>query len=602
MGIVDVVSVLSEMPTLLKLKKGMVPRPASVADCFGARVEANALKFGQRSAIVFEGQEVNWSEFNALANRYAHYLKSQGVQRGDTVSVIMENRIEFLALLVGVNKIGVTAGLINTNLTGKPLVHCITVTHSKKCIFGSEVSGALNEVKDELGLTEGEDYFEMPDGGLDATTNWAKNLAEGAAAASSENPEETSLITLGEVALYIFTSGTTGLPKAAVLSNRRYLTSADMAAMAGFKCTEQDRMYICLPLYHGTGLMVGAGAAMVSGASMFIRRKFSASNFLPEVREHGCTLLVYIGELCRYLSNTEAQAGDDKNPLRSMMGNGMRPDVWLGFKKRFGISRVAEFYGASEGNVAFANLMNRDCTVGMTSAEVALVEYDVDNDEIVRDAAGRCVPVKAGEPGLLLGKITEDTVFEGYTDPEATEKKIVRSALENDDAWFNSGDLMRTVDVGFTLGYPHYQFVDRVGDTFRWKSENVSTNEVGEIINGFDQIKFCNVYGVEIPGTDGRAGMAAVTLQDGAAELDVDAFSTFLRSELPAYAVPLFVRIQPDIDVTGTFKMVKGDLRKQAYDIRSFDDTVYALLPGSDRYAAFDLAMLEKIEAREAGF
>jgi len=602
MGIVDVVSVLSEMPTLLKLKKGMVPRPASVADCFGARVEANALKFGQRSAIVFEGQEVNWSEFNALANRYAHYLKSQGVQRGDTVSVIMENRIEFLALLVGVNKIGVTAGLINTNLTGKPLVHCITVTHSKKCIFGSEVSGALNEVKDELGLTEGEDYFEMPDGGLDATTNWAKNLAEGAAAASSENPEETSLITLGEVALYIFTSGTTGLPKAAVLSNRRYLTSADMAAMAGFKCTEQDRMYICLPLYHGTGLMVGAGAAMVSGASMFIRRKFSASNFLPEVREHGCTLLVYIGELCRYLSNTEAQAGDDKNPLRSMMGNGMRPDVWLGFKKRFGITRVAEFYGASEGNVAFANLMNRDCTVGMTSAEVALVEYDVDNDEIVRDAAGRCVPVKAGEPGLLLGKITEDTVFEGYTDPEATEKKIVRSALETDDAWFNSGDLMRTVDVGFTLGYPHYQFVDRVGDTFRWKSENVSTNEVGEIINGFYQIKFCNVYGVEIPGTDGRAGMAAVTLQDGVSELDVDAFSTFLRSELPAYAVPLFVRIQPDIDVTGTFKMVKGDLRKQAYDIRSFDDTVYALLPGSDRYAAFDLAMLEKIEAREAGF
>ena len=602
MGIVDVVSVLSEMPTLLKLKKGMVPRPASVADCFGARVEANALKFGQRSAIVFEGQEVNWSEFNALANRYAHYLKSQGVQRGDTVSVIMENRIEFLALLVGVNKIGVTAGLINTNLTGKPLVHCITVTHSKKCIFGSEVSGALNEVKDELGLTEGEDYFEMPDGGLDTTTNWAKNLAEGAAAASSENPEETSLITLGEVALYIFTSGTTGLPKAAVLSNRRYLTSADMAAMAGFKCTEQDRMYICLPLYHGTGLMVGAGAAMVSGASMFIRRKFSASNFLPEVREHGCTLLVYIGELCRYLSNTEAQAGDHKSPLRSMMGNGMRPDVWLGFKKRFGISRVAEFYGASEGNVAFANLMNRDCTVGMTSAEVALVEYDVDNDEIVRDAAGRCVLVKAGEPGLLLGKITEDTVFEGYTDPEATEKKIVRSALENDDAWPNSGDLMRTVDVGFTLGYPHYQFVDRVGDTFRWKSENVSTNEVGEIINGFDQIKFCNVYGVEIPGTDGRAGMAAVTLQDGVSELDVDAFSTFLRSELPAYAVPLFVRIQPDIDVTGTFKMVKGDLRKQAYDIRSFDDTVYALLPGSDRYAAFDLAMLEKIEAREAGF
>ncbi|MDG1234295.1 MAG: long-chain-acyl-CoA synthetase [Pseudomonadales bacterium] len=602
MGIIDVVSVLSEMPTLLKLKKGMVPRPATVADCFGARVEANANKFGHRSAIVFEDQEVTWSEFNALANQYAHYLKSQGVQRGDTVSVIMENRIEFLALLVGVNKIGVTAGLINTNLTGKPLIHCITVTKSKKCIFGSEISGALNEIKAELALTEGEDYFEMPDGGLDSTTNWAKNLANGAALASTDNPEETSLTTLGEVALYIFTSGTTGLPKAAVLSNRRYLTSADMAAAAGFKCTEKDRMYICLPLYHGTGLMVGAGAAMVSGASMFVRRKFSASNFLPEVRANGCTLLVYIGELCRYLSNTDAQTDDHKNPLRSMMGNGMRPDVWLGFKKRFGISRVAEFYGASEGNVAFANLMNRDCTVGMTSAEVALVEYDVDNDEIVRDAAGHCVRVKEGEPGLLLGKITQDTVFEGYTDPEATEKKVIRSALEPDDAWFNSGDLMRTVDVGFTLGYPHYQFVDRVGDTYRWKSENVSTNEVGEIINGFDQIKFCNVFGVEVPGADGRAGMAAVTLQDGVAELDLDAFSTFLRSSLPPYAVPLFVRIQPDIDVTGTFKMVKGELRKQAYDVRSFEDPVFALLPGAEDYAQFDVSMLEKIEAQDAGF
>jgi len=313
-------------------------------------------------------------------------------------------------------------------------------------------------------------------------------------------------------------------------------------------------------------------------------------------------LLVYIGELCRYLSNTGAQTDDHKNPLRSMMGNGMRPDVWLGFKKRFGISRVAEFYGASEGNVAFANLMNRDCTVGMTSAEVALVEYDVDNDEIVRDAAGHCVRVKEGEPGLLLGKITQDTVFEGYTDPEATEKKVIRSALEPDDAWFNSGDLMRTVDVGFTLGYPHYQFVDRVGDTYRWKSENVSTNEVGEIINGFDQIKFCNVFGVEIPGADGRAGMAAVTLQDGVAALDLEAFSTFLRSSLPPYAVPLFVRIQPDIDVTGTFKMVKGELRKQAYDVRSFEDPVFALLPGAEDYAQFDVAMLEKIEARDAGF
>jgi len=602
MGIRDVVSVLSELPTLLKLKKGMVPRPASVADCFGARVEANAAQWGSRPAIHFEGDEVTWSEFNALANQYANYLKAQGVVRGDTVSVIMENRIEFLALLVGVNKIGVTAGLINTNLTGKPLMHCITVTHSKKCIFGSEISGALSEIKDELGLDEGEDYFEVPERGEEPATNWAKNLAEGASQAPLDNPSETGATTLGETALYIFTSGTTGLPKAAVLSNRRYLTSADMAAKAGFKCTEQDRMYICLPLYHGTGLMVGAGAAMVSGASMFVRRKFSASNFLREIREQQCTLLVYIGELCRYLANTEALKDDHKNPLRAMMGNGLRPDVWMDFKQRFGIERIAEFYGASEGNVAFANLMNRDCTVGMTSAEVALVQYDVDNDEIVRNEDGYCVPVAEGEPGLLLGKITEDTVFEGYTDPEATEKKVIRDALEGGDAWFNSGDLMRTVDVGYTLGYPHYQFVDRVGDTFRWKSENVSTNEVGEIINGFPDVKFCNIYGVEIPGADGRAGMAAVTLNEGVDQFDAAGFSEFVQKQLPAYAVPLFVRIQPDIDVTGTFKMVKGELRKQAYDIKQFDDPVFAMLPGSQGYQQFDESSLELVEAGNAGF
>ena len=193
-------------------------------------------------------------------------------------------------------------------------------------------------------------------------------------------------------------------------------------------------------------------------------------------------------------------------------------------------------------------------------------------------------------------------MFEGYTDPEATEKKIVRDALETGDAWFNSGDLMQTIDVGFSLGYPHYQFVDRVGDTFRWKSENVSTNEVGEIINGFAQVKFCNVYGVEIPGADGRAGMAAITLADGVPTLNLEAFSEYLRTELPGYAVPVFVRIQPDIDVTGTFKMVKGDLRKQAYDIRQFDDPVYGLLPGNTEYQALDAEKLKTVEGGQAGF
>jgi citronellyl-CoA synthetase len=238
----------------------------------------------------------------------------------------------------------------------------------------------------------------------------------------------------------------------------------------------------------------------------------------------------------------------------------------------------------------------------MTSAEVVLVQYDVDQDEIIRDANGRCIEVAAGEPGLLLGKITPDTVFEGYTDPNATEGKILRDALSEGDAWFNTGDLMRVVDVGYTLGYDHYQFVDRVGDTYRWKSENVSTNEVGEIINGFEQVKFCNLYGVEIPGADGRAGMASLTLNEGVESLDLGQFSAFLRDALPSYAVPVFLRIDEDIDVTGTFKMLKGDLRKQGYDIEQIAGPVYVMKNGETVYTPLEADYVAALNDASAGF
>jgi len=285
-----------------------------------------------------------------------------------------------------------------------------------------------------------------------------------------------------------------------------------------------------------------------------------------------------------------------------MLGNGLRPDVWPDFKRRFGIRRIAEFYGASEGNVAFANLLNKDCTVGMTSAVHALVRFDVDADEIIRDKQGRCIAVAPGEPGLLLGQINPEAIFEGYTSEAATEQKIVRNAFEDGDAWFNSGDLMRQVEAGFTLGYPHYQFVDRVGDTFRWKSENVSTNEVGEIINGFHQVKFSNVYGVSVPGADGRAGMAALTLEEGIPSLDLAAFSEYVSRELPGYARPVFLRVEQEIAVTGTFKMVKGKLRDEAYDVERLTDPIYVMKPGSQCYEPLDSHYASMIGQGDAGF
>ena len=610
MGLRDVVSVLADVPTLLALKKGMVPRPLEDRDCFGAAVERNAEAFGVRPAIVCAAPNgrattVTWAQFNAIANRYAQVMQDAGLERGDVVSVMMENRIEFLAVLIAANKLGITAGLVNTNLRQRPLSHCITVTQSKKCIFGVEVQDAIQEVKDELAMREGEDYYVVPDADnadAPAPANWAVDLTAASSGKAEANPPETAQTTLGETAMYIFTSGTTGLPKAAVLSNRRALASAQLAGAAGLRCTVDDRLYICLPLYHGTGLMIGAGASFATGASMFVRRRFSASSFLPEVREHGCNCFIYVGELCRYLNNTPQLPDDHESPLTTMMGNGLRPDTWLGFKERFGINRITEFYGASEGNVAFANLLNKDCTIGMTASKVALVRYDVDADEIERDAEGHCIEVAKGEPGLLLGHINPHAAFEGYTDKDATEKKVLRGVFEDGDAWFNTGDLIREVDVGFSLGYAHYQFVDRTGDTFRWKSENVSTNEVGDILSAFPSIDFCNVYGVEVPGADGRAGMAAVALSEGVQEFDLAGFAQYVRRELPPYARPVFLRVRPALELTGTYKMVKGDLKREGYDIHATDDPVYVMMPGADGYERLDADTLDTIREGKGGF
>ena len=600
MGIRDFVSVLTQTPTLLALKKGMQPRPLNEKDCFAKSVQHNAQQFADQSAVIFENRSVTWSELNKAANQYANYLSSIGVEPGDVVSVLMENRIEFLQTIIALNKLGAIAGLINTNLRGRPLTHCIAVTQSRKCVFGSELAGALEEIKEDLQLSEGNDYFVVPDND-ETDLNWATNLDTQSRSASTENLDQTTDVTLGQTAFYIFTSGTTGLPKAAVLSNRRFLASAMLSQKAGLKCTQKDRLYICLPLYHGTGLIIGVGAAFSSGASMFIRRRFSASNFLPEVRKYGATCLIYVGELCRYLTNSAKKSDDHVSPLKNMMGNGLRPDVWLDFKKRFGIKRISEFYGASEGNVAFANLMNKDCTIGMTSSRVALVKYDIETDEIERNDKGHCTEVDFGEPGLCLGHINPSAVFEGYTDSEATEKKILRNVLEEGDAWFNTGDLIKEVDVGFSLGYAHYQFVDRVGDTFRWKSENVSTNEVGEIINGFPNVEISNVYGVDVPGADGKAGMASIRLSDDTT-FNPEAFAEYIVKELPPFACPVFIRIQNELDVTGTFKMVKGDLKKENYDLDSIKDPVYVMKPGTRTYDILDSDYLALLKSASAGF
>ena len=392
------------------------------------------------------------------------------------------------------------------------------------------------------------------------------------------------------------------MPKAAKVGQRRILAAGSSFSKVGVRAKPSDRMYLCLPLFHGTGFVCGVNSAIFSGSSMVLRRKFSASAFWPEVQKYGCTIFFYVGELCRYLVTQPPCPEEKNNPLDRVFGNGLRPDVWDEFKNRFGIDRVCEFYGASEGNVSFINAFNKDKTIGYCPGNIILVEYDIVNDEIVLDENGKLIQVQPGQPGLLLAEIDDRFRFDGYTDKTATDTKILRDVLQVGDAWFNTGDLITEIDVGFAMGKPHYQFVDRIGDTFRWRSENVSTNEVGEIINANEQVEIANVYGVDVPAAEGKAGMVSLALKDGVSFNSVE-FSQFVRDKLPHFAQPVFVRIQADLDTTGTFKLVKGELRKQAYNLAEVgDDAIYVMLPKTSEYRLLDQSIVETITSGAAGF
>ena len=570
---------------------------ASLAHTFQATTE----KFPERTFIYFEEETWTYAQANKAANSMARYLADHGVKHGDRVVMFMENRPYFAITLIALNKIGAIGVLINTSLTGDPLIHCINSSDSVKCIVGAERAQPLEEVLDKINIVQKEDILWVEDTPEYSLPNWATDLKAGIDFDMTDNLPETDKVTAQDIACYIFTSGTTGVPKAAILPNAKLVAASVNITMAGYRINEEDCMYNCLPLYHSTGLMLGLVAAIQVGAASFVKRKFSASSFWEEAQRFNTTALVYIGELCRYLANQEPSEAEKNNPIVSMVGNGLRPDVWDEFRDRFKVERIIEIYGASEGNALFINLFNKDKTIGMTSADVALIEYDVADDKIIKNADGTCKKIMNEDPGLLIVKIGPNAVFNGYTDAQASEKKILRDVFEEGDAWFNTGDLIRKVDVGFALGKEHYQFVDRIGDTFRWKSENVSTNEVGEILNGYHDVNMSNVYGVKIPGCEGRAGMVAFSLENRE-HFNWDEFSAYVENNLPKYARPIFVRIIEEMDTTGTFKLKKNDLREQAFDITSITDTVYCLKPNSNTYQPLDNDWLEQINSEAAGY
>ena len=598
--VIELFRVLGELRYLIPVMRYKFPDPddpASLAHTF----QDTTNRFAERPFLYFEDEMWTYADTNKAANILATYLTSTGVKHGDRIVLFMENRPSFVISLLALNKIGAIAVLINTSLTGDPLIHCINSSDSIKCIVGAEQADALEDVLDQINITKQEDFLWSKDTDQYSLPDWAIDLQAQLDNSNDKNLDETNSVKAKDVACYIFTSGTTGVPKAAICPNQKLIAASINIKMAGYRINEKDCMHNSLPLYHSTGLMLGLCAVVQAGASTFIKRKFSATSFWDEVQKYNTTALVYIGELCRYLANSEPRQAEQNNPLKVMVGNGLRPDVWDTFKDRFQVNRIVEIYGASEGNALFMNLLNKNKTIGMTNADVALIEYDVAEDEVLKTDDGFCKRILNHDPGLLIVRIGPNAVFNGYTDAQATEKKILRNVFDEGDAWFNTGDLIKTVDVGYSLGKTHYQFVDRIGDTFRWKSENVSTNEVGEILNGYKDVNMSNVYGVQIPGCEGRAGMAAFSLED-AESFDWQAFSDYVENSLPKYARPLFIRIIQEMDTTGTFKLKKNDLRNEAFDIGKVSDPIYCLKPNSSNYVALDNEWLQTINSEQAGY
>lgn len=534
------------------------------------RFEALAAAHPERTFLVWDDCAISYGEANRAMNRHAHFARAQGLAPGDTVAVMVENRPEFLYLWFGLAKIGCVPALLNTHIGGAALQHAAgAATKSRALFIGEECLAQLATVGGAAGMP-------VPvhrlggEGGIESALRQA----------DAENPPPALRADVrGESSFcLVFTSGTTGLPKAAVITHARWLGVGD-GWTALFNHGAGDVFYCVLPLYHVAAGMSLLSQVLACGGRMVLRPRFSASRFWDDVRRHGVTVTQYSGEMCRYLVNQPPRPDDRNHTLRMMSGAGVNRDVWVRFQERFAVPHLIEGYGGTEIN---AGLMNLDGPVGSCGripfrerSNVRLVRCDPDTGEHLRNADGtliECAPGEVGElialivrlPGIAAGR------FDGYADPEATERKILRNVFAPGDAWFRSGDLFRR-DAD-----DYYWFVDRTGDTYRWKSENVSTTEVTEALGDFPGLESLTVYGVEVPGEEGRAGMAAIAMSPGT-PFDPQAFCELAQARLPSYAIPVFVRLLREADLTSTFKPRRTDLQKLGIEPGPRADPVYVL-------------------------
>ncbi|XP_034050881.1 very long-chain acyl-CoA synthetase-like [Thalassophryne amazonica] len=541
-----------------------------ILDCFLDKVA----KHPHKNFIVFEERCYTYSQADKESNKAARALRTHGhLEQGDTVALFLGNEPLFVWIWLAVAKLGCTAALLNYNIRSKSLLHCFSCCDAKVLVAGADLRGAIEEVLPSL-RQQGVRVFILTEScdseGLESLCDKIEKESD-----HPLSPQLRSNTHLKSPALYIYTSGTTGLPKAAVIHQLRVWMLASVQTYTG--TTSDDIIYVCLPLYHGSAFLLGLCGAINKGNTIVLKRKFSASQFWNDCRKYNVTVIQYIGEIMRYLCNTPKRDNDRDHKVRLAIGNGTRADSWTEFLQRFGAIRVYEFYGATEGNVAFFNYIGKIGAIGRENFyhkimfPYEIIKYDTDKEEPVRDPQGFCMKVPRGETGLLIGKIRKSAPFTGYAKNEQqTEKKKLRDVFVKGDLYFNSGDLLKVDNDGFIY------FQDRIGDTFRWKGENVATTEVADLLHMIDCIEEANVYGVTIPGHEGRIGMAALKLKDNM-DFDMKATYQHIKKYLPIYARPQFIRIQDSMPVTGTFKQMKVKLAEEGFNPAAIMDPLFFL-------------------------
>jgi len=556
-------------------------------------IDELAEQFGDAPALLSDEETFSYRQLAQRARRYARWALEQGLKPGEVVALIMPNRPEYMAIWLGLGSVGVVTALVNTHLTGAALRHAIAVARPRRLIVAAGMTGALADAMN--GLDEPPTIWVHGDAEtLDPRIDLAVDRLSGDPLSADERPS----VTLSDRALLIYTSGTTGLPKAAHVSHHRVMMwSHWFAGMTG--AGRDDRLYNCLPMYHSVGGVVATGSLLVAGGSVVLADRFSTSRFWGDIVRWNCTTVQYIGELCRYLLNAPPDPEETAHRLRLVCGNGLRGDVWMGFQERFHIPRILEFYAATEGNFSLYNAEGRPGAIGRIPPflahrfPAAIVRFDPAAGAPARTEAGHCIACARDEVGEAIGKISADPQnlaarFEGYTNPSDSEKKVLRDVFVPGDAWLRTGDLMRMDAKGF------YYFVDRVGDTFRWKGENVATTEVAEAICAYPGVQAANVYGVAIPNTDGRAGMAALMVEEG---FEPEGLRVHLAERLPSYARPLFLRIVDDLAATETFKQKKQELVAEGFDPGKMTDPLFLYDREADAYVPVDPALFEAIMA-----